>query len=251
MCLTLPEDARRRVSDEKARDRATGIGLVSFDLDGTLVDTAAEIAEAANRALADHGIGARPAAEIERLIGAGTRELMLRLLARVFLERPDLVDAVQVDDVLRDFERHYAATAGHAARPYDGAKAMLARLREAGVRLACVTNKERRHTDRVLQATGLVDAFDVVVAGDTLPEKKPHGSVLRHVARVLAQAPHCAAHVGDSAIDVAAARNAGFAAWAVPWGYNAGVPVAEASPDRLFDHLDDVAAHVLASRGAA
>jgi phosphoglycolate phosphatase len=244
MCLTLPEDARRRT----AREAGGGIGLVSFDLDGTLVDTSAEIAEAANRALADHGLAPRPVAEIEALIGAGTRELMLRLLARVFLEQPERIDQVRVDHVLRSLERHYGATAGRAARPYEGAEATLVRLRDAGVRLACVTNKERRHAERVLAATGLDERFDVVVGGDTLPEKKPHGSVLRHVARVLSQVPHRAAHVGDSAIDIAAARNAGFAAWAVPWGYNAGVPVAESAPDRLFERLSDVAAHVLAWR---
>ena len=84
-----------------------------------------------------------------------------------------------------------------------------------------------------------------MVGGDTLPEKKPHASVLRHVAATLqVGVDHCA-HVGDSAVDVQAARNAGMAAWAVPYGYNAGVPIADARPDRLFKTLPEVAEHVL------
>ena len=73
--------------------------LISFDLDGTLVDTAAEIAEAANLALAAHGIARRPLAEITDLIGAGTRELMLKLLARRFLENPSLAQTVQPEAI--------------------------------------------------------------------------------------------------------------------------------------------------------
>jgi phosphoglycolate phosphatase len=229
---------------------ALAMDLVTFDLDGTLVDTASEIALAANRALADHGIAQRPSDEIERLIGAGTRELMLRLLARVFLEQPALVERVRVDDLMADLDRHYGATAGRASRAYPGADATLRRLREAGVRLACVTNKERRHAERVLEATGLDVHFGVLVGGDTMPEKKPHPSVLRGVAQAFGVPAHRAAHVGDSAIDVQAARNAGFAAWAVPWGYNAGVPVASSGPDRLFAQLADIATHVLDVRGA-
>ncbi|HJV62927.1 MAG TPA: HAD hydrolase-like protein, partial [Albitalea sp.] len=87
---------------------AMACDLVSFDLDGTLVDTAGEIAEAANRALRDHGIAARPVAQITLLIGAGTRELMLKLLARCLLDEPVLAERVRADEVLARFEAHYA-----------------------------------------------------------------------------------------------------------------------------------------------
>ncbi|GAP36843.1 phosphoglycolate phosphatase [Piscinibacter sakaiensis] len=222
--------------------------IVSFDLDGTLVDTADEIAEAANRALEAHGIGRRPPQEITLLIGAGTRELMMRLLAHVMLEDTTLAHVVSIDGVLASFERHYAATAGTTARPYPGTLEALRRLQDAGLRLACVTNKEGRHARRVLEATGLAPWFELLVAGDTLPEKKPHPSVLQHVAKALGSACDRLAHVGDSAIDVASARNAGAAAWAVPYGYNAGRPVSEAGPQRLFDDLAAMAEHVLSTR---
>lgn len=227
------------------------VELVSFDLDGTLVDTVGEIAEAANLALESHGIARRPVTEITLLIGGGTRELMLKLMARCFLDDPDLVTRVRPEDLLSGMERHYARTTGTSARPYIGCREALADLKGAGVRLACVTNKELRHARRVLAATQLDLWFDLVIGGDSLPEKKPHASVLRHVAATLGVATTRAAHVGDSSIDVAAARQAGVAAWAVPYGYNAGVPIADSSPDHLFDSLSQVARHVLERRHPA
>ncbi len=219
--------------------------LVSFDLDGTLVDTASEIAEAANLALDSHGIARRSAAEITLLIGAGTRELMLKLLARCFLDDTSLASRVHVDDVLASMDEHYAATTGSSAVPYTGCEETLARLKQSGVRLACTTNKELRHARRVLEVTRLDSYFDLVIGGDSLPQKKPHASVLRHVAERLGVPLARCAHVGDSAVDVAAARNAGVAAWAVPYGYNAGAPIEASQPARLFQSLPEIVEHVL------
>ncbi len=225
--------------------------LISFDLDGTLVDTAPEIAEAANRALDSHGIARRPPEQITLLIGAGTRELMLKLLAHCFLERPELAHHVQPEAVLASFDAHYACASGRSGLPYAGCGETLAQLKAAGVRLACVTNKGLRHARLVLEAHGLDSYFDLLIGGDSLPQKKPHASVLRHAAAALGIDTTRMAHVGDSSVDIDAARNAGVAAWAVPHGYNAGVPISEAKPQRLFPTLPHVAEHVLAANHAA
>ena len=220
---------------------SSAVALISFDLDGTLVDTAGEIAEAVNRALDDAGLPRRSLEEITGLIGKGARELMLRLLASVLPAPPFSKPQRQVDALLASFERHYGDTAGRFARPYAGCAETLARLRSSGLQLVCVTNKEQRHAERVLEATGLARHFDLLVGGDTLAVKKPDAGVLHHVLARYGVPAETAAHVGDSAIDVECARRAGVAAWALPHGYNAGVPIANAHPDRLFADLPAVA----------
>ncbi|MDP4302550.1 phosphoglycolate phosphatase [Leptothrix discophora] len=222
---------------------------VTFDLDGTLVDTAGEIAAAVNATLAEFDVEARPQAEITALIGDGLRALMLRLMAQLLLARPSLAERLQPDAALASLERHYALRVGASARAYPGAASTLQALRAAGVPTGCVTNKDGRHARMLLEATGLIEHLDLVIAGDTLPQRKPHPSVLRSAAARLGVAPHRLAHVGDSRTDLQAARNAGAADWAVPHGYNGGEPIEAAAPGRLFDDLGAVAAHVLALRG--
>ena len=219
--------------------------VISFDLDGTLVDTAAEIAEAVNRTLPEFGIAVQPLGDIELLIGAGAHALMRRLLQKIPPPQP-----YDLAVLLARFDAHYADTAGTSGKPYPGCIESLQRLREDGVRLACVTNKERQHADRVLAANGLMGCFELVIGGDTLPWKKPDGRVLQHLLTTLDCLPERAAHVGDSATDIHAARNAGVADWAVPWGYNAGQPIASAAPSRTFSSLPQIAQYVLAQRHA-
>lgn len=225
--------------------------IISFDLDGTLVDTAAEIAEAANRALESHGIARRPVSEVTVLIGAGTRELMLNLLARAMIEQPHLADRVHPDQVLASMDEHYAVTTGTSSVLYPGALEALRALKTAGIKLACVTNKEFRHAERVLCVHRLDAYFDLVVGGDSLRVKKPDPGVLRHVVERLGGSTDRTGHVGDSRVDVDAARNAGVTAWAVPYGYNAGQPIEDAHPEQLFTSLADLAQHVLAGRSGA
>jgi phosphoglycolate phosphatase len=218
--------------------------ILGFDLDGTLVDTAAEIAEAANLALQDVGLAPRPVPTIERLIGAGTRELMLRLLRSA----PEASGVVDADAALARFAFHYTAIAGTSCRAYEGCVAALERLRAGGVRLACLTNKEERYSRSILEAVRIAAFFDVLVGGDTLPVRKPDRRVVEHVLQRLRGSAAAMAHVGDSATDVQTARNAGVAAWVVPYGYNGGEPIESARPDRIFANLAAVADHVLEVR---
>jgi len=214
--------------------------LLSFDLDGTLVDTAAEIAEAVNRTLDEFGLARRARDSIQVLIGRGSHALMSAVLAQAEVEgaAAHLPPAAQV---LARFDAHYADTTGNFSAPYAGAHLALDLLRARGVRLACVTNKEAVHARRLLSRHALDGHFELLVGGDSLPQQKPHASVLRTVASVLGVAREAMVHVGDSAIDVMAGRNAGVRVWALPHGYNAGRPIADAEPDAVLPDLMAVA----------
>ncbi|MCK6425149.1 MAG: HAD-IA family hydrolase [Burkholderiaceae bacterium] len=224
--------------------------VISFDLDGTLVDTGAEIATAVNRTLAEFGLPPQPEATIFGFIGAGTRTTLQRTLDHL-CER----DGICVNERCRAamgprLDAHYGDLAGTIAQPYPGALAALHALRLGGVRLACLTNKEHAHALKVLQGTGLLAAFDFVAGGDRLPHAKPHPQALQHVLDALGGEAGRAAHVGDSATDVEAARAAGAEAWFVPWGYTGGRRDAGREAHRHFTGLPEVADFVLAANRA-
>ncbi|MCA0177038.1 MAG: HAD-IA family hydrolase [Proteobacteria bacterium] len=219
-------------------------GALTFDLDGTLVATAAEIAVAVNRTLAGSGLPTQSEADIARHVGAGLHATLDGVLTDLSAELPRAPLYARLDV-------HYAVVAGRSARPYRGAAEMLAALRSEGVRLACVTNKAHRFAQQVLDGTGLAPLLDYVIGGDSLPYKKPDARVLTHALHVLGATPARAAHVGDSLTDTAAARNAGVAAWAVPWGYRGNHTLAELNAERVFDAFDDLTTFVQAANAAA
>jgi phosphoglycolate phosphatase len=200
--------------------------LVLFDLDGTLVDTAPDIADAVNAVRCERGLPPLPETWIRARIGHG---------ARALLAQARLMDRIE------DFARRYSACCGRRGCVYDGAGAALEALRGARVKLALLTNKEQRFARMVLEAHGLDGAFDLEICGDTLPAKKPDPITVRHALGALAVPASQALLVGDSPIDVQTARNAGVAVWAVRYGYG-GDGLERAQPDRLIDSLAEVAA---------
>lgn len=214
---------------ERSRARPP-FGLVLFDLDGTLVDTAPDIADAVNAALADHGLPRVGDLWVRNRIGNGTRTLLRQAVSR----------DTDLDPLVASFERHYATRCGKRGHLYPEAASTLTTLRNAGVRLALVTNKEARHAAFVLQVHGLDAAFDVRVFGDTLPVKKPSPEVVRYCLRTMRLTRRRALLVGDSAIDVRTARAAGIPVWAVTHGYNGGRPIEEEKPDRVLAGLQDL-----------
>lgn len=228
-----------------------GVRLITFDLDGTLVDTAREIAEAANRTLHHMGLPRRELPDVTRLIGHGTRELMRGLLAQAVEAGDVRAQDLDLDAVMRSFEGHYQDTTGTDSQLYPGCLEGLTRLRDAGIQMACVTNKEHRFAVKVLQASGLSTFFRLVIGGDSLAQKKPHAAVIEYCLHALSVPQSQTAHLGDSSIDVDTARRAGVAAWAVPYGYNGGQPIEASRPDILFPGIDAVADHVLSEDAKA
>lgn len=211
---------------------------VMFDLDGTLVETDREIADAVNDTLASHALAPVSQAQVALWIGQGTRELLIQAVAHA---RSEPAHAVRASDrlpaMVAEFDRHYDRRCGTASQLYPQVREALERLQAQGVRLALVTNKEARFTQRVLNAHGLAPWFDQVVCGDTLPTKKPDPAGIHLCLTQWQLPPERALFVGDSSIDVATARAAGVPVWVLPYGYNMGQPIADCGPDRVIDTL--------------
>lgn len=214
------------------------IGLVMFDLDGTLVDTAGEIQDAVNDTLQQCALPRVTQEQVERWIGHGTRSLLAEAVACSTASTAAAVQASDsFDELAAEFAAHYQRRCGTRSRLYPHVRHVLGELRQRGLRLAVVTNKEAAFTRTVLTQHELLPLLDEVVSGDTAPAKKPApAGLLACMAKFHVPAP-CALFVGDSSIDVAAARNAGVAIWAVPYGYNMGRPIADERPDRLLRDL--------------
>lgn len=209
--------------------------LVMFDLDGTLIETAVEICDAVNDALKHFGLSEVEQDRVKRWIGLGTRELLIQALAFV---QQMTVEAVRASDtlphVMAEFAVHYERRCGTRSQLYPQVREALQQLRRQGVRLAVVTNKEARYTRIVLAAHALQPLFDQVVSGDSLPTKKPDPAGIHSCLAQFQVSAERALFVGDSSIDVAAARNAGVPVWALPYGYNMGQPIEACAPDRVI-----------------
>jgi phosphoglycolate phosphatase len=210
----------------------TMLRVVLFDLDGTLMDTAPEIADALNDSLRRLGHAPVDEALVRGWIGDGARALLGKALAHAG------APAGAVDDAWAGFETDYQQRVGTRSLVHDGVRPLLQRLHRQGLRQVLLTNKEAVFAHRLLALHGLAAAFDLVVAGDTLPVKKPHPGVVHHALTRLQAAPAEALLVGDSTTDVRTARAAGVAVWLVRHGYPQGPLVGADAPDGFIDHFD-------------
>jgi len=212
---------------------------VTFDLDGTLLDTVADLAEACRRMLAELGEPSRSEDEVRRFVGKGMAALVERCLTHEQPPAPErLAEAIAV------FQRHYAEVNGCHTRIYPGVLEGLAAWKASGLPLGVVTNKPARFTEPLLERMKLAAYFGVVVSGDTTAHKKPHPEPILYACRRLGVTPARNLHIGDSIHDIAAARAAGCTAFCVPYGYNEGRPVDSADCDALVSDL--LAAHRMA-----
>ena len=212
------------------------IRAVLIDLDGTLLDTVPDLADAANAMLAVLGRPTLPDDAIRDFVGKGIPNLVSRCLGY-----PGESDAPEAREALAVFWRHYAAVNGRRTRIYPGVLEGLQAMREAGLKTACVTNKAAAFTGPLLEATGLAALLDLTVSGDTLSEKKPHPLPFLHLCTAFGIAPAEALVVGDSRNDVAGARAAGCPVFCVPYGYSEGEDVRELGADAIVGTLEEAA----------
>lgn len=206
-----------------------------FDLDGTLIDTAADIHAVLAETLVESGHEAPDLAAVRGMIGDGARVLIERAAARVEAD-------VNIDALHRRFTQRYAEVPCRYSAPYPGAVALLQELRAAGMRLGLCTNKPQAPTLGLLEALGLGDAFDVVIGGDVLHGvRKPDPAHLEAVLAALEAPVPATVMVGDSRNDLLAARGVAVPCVLVSFGYTA-VPARELGADAVIDRLDQLPA---------
>ncbi len=212
------------------------IKAVLIDLDGTLLDTVPDLADAANAMLAELGRLTLPQDTIRDFVGKGIPNLVGRCLGY-----PGESEAADAREALAVFKRHYAVVNGRKTRIYPGVLEGLQAMRAAGLKTACVTNKAAAFTGPLLAATGLAALLDLTVSGDTLAEKKPHPLPFLHICERFGVAPAEALVVGDSRNDVAGARAAGCPVFCVPYGYSEGEDVRDLGADAIVGTLEEAA----------
>jgi phosphoglycolate phosphatase len=219
-----------------ARWRGRPITGVLFDLDGTLLDTAADIALALNRAVGEFGWESVPADAVRTMIGRGGPMLIRRVAAA---QQRTLDEPAHAALTERFFD-HYGAlqdSGEGSARPFEGAPEALQALHAAGLRIAIVTNKQQRFAWSLMRRLALDAWIDCIVGGDSCERRKPHPDPLLFACQSLKIAPANALMIGDSTNDVQAARAAGIPVLCVPYGYNEGEDPRALPCDALIESL--------------
>ena len=209
------------------------VRLVVFDLDGTLVDSVADIASAVNRMLASQApaVPPLPLETVRAFVGNGARELVSRVLSQTGV-------VVPVDQALDAFLDAYRAGLLDATRPYPGVVEGLDLMRDRI--LAVLTNKPGDMSRTILAGLGLEDRFSQIMGGGDFPGRKPDPAGLQMLLRENAVPPEAALMVGDSGVDVRTARNAGTRVAGVTYGLDPE-GLATAGPDLLVDSLATLA----------
>ena len=210
-----------------------------FDLDGTLLDSLDDLADAVNATRADDGRPALARTVIEAYVGKGTDHLVARSLEH---DAPgSRLTPDEIRRAVRRFGDHYRELSGNKAAPYPGVIEGLAAFRDQGLKMAVVTNKATEFTIPLLRRVGLDEFCQCLVCGDTCPRRKPDPMPFLHACALLGVEPGQALAVGDSINDAQGARAAGITVLAVPYGYRGGLDVRALPVDGIVPSIEGAA----------
>ena len=208
--------------------------LILFDLDGTLVDTAPDLAFAIDSTLQNLKLPVCGESKVRGWIGSGIEGVMKRALSR---DESTEVDKELYERALHIFKDIYFDKVCIHSKTYAGTHELLQHLSDEGFQIGCVTNKAARYTEKLLHALNLHHFFGIIVSGDTLSVKKPEPEPILHAADYFSVSITETWMVGDSLTDIRAARAAKCPIVCVPYGYNRGHDIAEFEPDAIVENL--------------
>jgi len=210
--------------------------LVLFDLDGTLVDSAADLYRAMNLSLEKLGFATVTEAQVRVWVGKGAAKLCEAVLEHLFGQ----VDAQQQEQLLSTFVDVYAQELCVNTRVYEGVLPFLDYCQTHNITMACVTNKPEHLAKGILDILQLSPYFKIVIGGDSLSERKPHPLPLLHCVELEGTSTAETLMIGDSSNDVEAARRAGIDCIVVSYGYNHGESIYDCQPQQVVDHLAEL-----------
>ena len=193
--------------------------LVLFDLDGTLIDTLEDLADAVNHALHKRGLPLHSLEEYRRMVGHGVRNLVRQALPEALQ-----ADDAAIDSALADFKEWYTAHIDVHTRPYPGMQDLIRDLDAAGVRMAVVSNKFQAGTEKLIKEFFPDIHFTSILGNREGFPLKPDAAIVEEALKASGTSPDNAVLVGDSGTDMLTARNGGIAAIAVGWGYRPMTP---------------------------
>lgn len=208
--------------------------MVLIDLDGTLVDSVPDLAFCVDETRRRLGQPPHGEAKVRQWVGNGVERLVKRSILGQLDGEPEETAFKQAYPI---FIELYARHNGEHSQLYPGVAEGLIWLKQHAYRLGCVTNKAEQFTLPLLRQLGIIDYFELIISGDTLPKQKPDPLPLLHAAQFFGVKPANALMIGDSVSDVKAARAAGFRIVCVSYGYNHGQDIRLAQPDAVIDSL--------------
>lgn len=212
----------------------SGWSLV-FDLDGTLVDTAPDLAGAMNAVLAEQGRRTLPVSDVRHMVGRGARIL----IETGFAATGAPVTPYESEQHMRRFLEHYGQNLTTGSRLFEGVAETLTALKAEGANLAVCTNKPHALTIRLLEGLDLLAHFPVILGADALPFRKPDPRHFTECVARLGGAPNRAILIGDSETDLQTARNAGAPIVLVDYGYTQ-TPAKDLGGDALISRFADL-----------
>ncbi|WOG26374.1 phosphoglycolate phosphatase [Endozoicomonas sp. 8E] len=217
------------------------VQLIMYDLDGTLVDSAPDLATALDKMLIELNLPEAGNEKARLWVGNGIPSLVKRALADDMMgDQPGVVEEGIFAKALERFKHHYAIEVGQHSALYPGVFTFLSQIHKAGIRQAVVTNKSEIFTNPLLKRMGIDHFFELSVGGDSLNEQKPHPLPLQHTMKHFDCNTQNSLMIGDSSNDVKAARAADVKVVGLPYGYNHGEPIESAHPDLVIDSLTDL-----------